>query len=229
MRDLPIYLDHVFLLLDGSSDMTQSSHETKSGIPKCKAIGRAVQSSIDSLHDAPDTLGTLLTVICFDGNRVDDIRLYEYDVYSDLYYQNQDLSLWDTAIGHGGTTPIGRALAYGRELAEKWVSMAIGDEYRRAFIFMVSDGMLYPPSEYDGLDEKSKILKFNYRLKEKGNIRLFTIGYYPEGQNPVEGAGRRLLRSLVVIPEHYIEIKTADEMALLIYKFLTRTYSSLYW
>src|SRR2546423_13442733 len=92
---------------------------------------------------------------------------------------------WDPLRGHGGVTPIGRALAFARSLAENWVNDAQGMEFRRAVIYVLSDGIVEPATEPDGLEERQKISDFNRALEArkdteglKGQVRLATMGYY---------------------------------------------------
>jgi uncharacterized protein YegL len=214
-------LYHAFLLLDGSGSMKEIEHET--GQPKHLAAAHMVQALIDEMHDNYAITDTLLTVICYCGNNVQDIRVRDYDVKSNTYYKQTDVSQWDPLVGHGGTTPIGRALAYGREMAENWINAAPGIEVRRAVIFLVSDGMNYPETEPDGTDEKQKIREFNAQQEKlrqqggfKGRIRLATIGYFqaPQGSNDDEDKGRELLRKLPDNPRaFFFESKKASEIA----------------
>lgn len=217
-------LRHAFLLLDGSGSMQEREH--RSGQPKHLAVAKMVQDLIDAMHDDPAVTDTLLTVICYCANNVQDIRLRDYDVKSNQHYKQQDVSRWDPLVGHGGNTPIGRALAYGRELAEEWVNAAQGIEVRRAVIYLLSDGMNYPDTEPDGMEEKQKIRKFNAQQESmrqhggfRGRIRLATIGYFqaPPGSGTEEDRGRRLLQQLPDNTRAYFESGSAEEIARYIY------------
>ncbi len=223
-----INFSHAFLLLDGSGSMTES--ELRSGKPKHKAVADMVQNLINELHDGLSIINTQLTIICYDSNKVDDIRLQGHDVKSDAYYNQNNQDVWDPLRGHNGATPIGRALAFGRELAEQWVTTAPGMEVRRAVIYLISDGMNYPDTESNGMDEKKKIKKFNDEqaaLKEqggfKGKISIATVGYfqYPAGTKSEEDKGRELLKSLPINEKAYFETDDAEKIAAYIVRTLS--------
>lgn len=211
---IPIY--HAFLLLDGSAGMREQERESK--LPKHKVVAKMVQELIDEFHDNPQCVCTYLTIVCFDGKKVNDIRLADYDVKAEVYYQNKNLDLWDPIIGHGETSPIGRALAFVRKLTEEWVNGAIGEEFRRAIIYLMSDGKLYPANEPDGKDEVVKIRSFNNENLHIGKIRLFTVGFfqYPEGCDDArrngDDEGRKLLKSLPENPRAYAENEPAHRL-----------------
>ena len=209
-------LYHAFLLLDGSGRMKDK--EQQSGKPKHLAVAEMVQKLINELHDRPDINNTQLTVVCYDGVSVDDIRLRDYDVKANMHYNQANLDIWDPLRGHGGTTPIGRALEVGRELAERWVNDAQGMENRRGVIYLLSDGMVFPDTESNGMGERQKIKDFNEEQTKsgsaKGRIRIATVGYYqfPEGGSPEEDAGRELLKNLPDNPRAFFQTANASEI-----------------
>jgi len=227
-----IHRYHAFLLLDGSASMR--APELKSKMPKHRAVAKMVQELINELYDNPAMQNTQLTIVCYDSNNVKDVRLSDYDIKSKMHYKREcdekDVDKWDPLIGHKGNTPIGRALAFGRELAEKWINDAHGVETRRGVIYLMSDGMVYPDTEPNGMDEIRKIKDFNAqqeKLKEegryKGRIRVHTVGYYqlPEGSDEEEDKGRELLKSLPDNPKAYKETPTAEEIADYIIRTIT--------
>jgi uncharacterized protein YegL len=223
-----ISLHHAVLLLDGSGSMAHIERVSK---PKSRAVAEMVQSLINELNENPSIANTQLTIVCYDNVKVDDIRLREYDVKSNMYYNQNNLDLWDPAVGHGGATPVGRALTIGRELTEQWINAAQGMEVRRAVIYLLSDGMNYPDTEPNGMFEKQKIRDFNTQQEAlrdqgafKGRIRLATVGYYqfPQGQNSEEDIGRELLKALPDNPNAYFETALASEIADYIVRTITR-------
>lgn len=224
-----ISLYHAFVLLDGSGSMTEA--ERNSGKPKHKAVAEMVQNLINEMYDNPSISNTQLTIVCYDSNSTDDIRLSDYDVKSNMHYNQNNLDLWDPTRGHGGATPIGRALASGRNLAEQWVNAAQGMEVRRAVIYLLTDGMNYPDTEPNGLSERQKIKDFNAQqetLREqggfKGRIRTAALGYYqfPQGTNSEEDKGRDLLKNLPDNPNAYFETASAPELVDYIVRTITR-------
>jgi len=227
-------MSHAFLLLDGSGSMTDP--ELRTGKPKHRAVAEMVQDLIRTLKDDDQIQDLLLTMICYDSNRVDDVRLRAYDVkqsedyYRQPPYDSKDLDRWDPIVGHGGATPIGRALAFAREMAEEWVKSAPKGVVHRAIIWLFTDGMNYPESEPNGVDERNRIVDFTNAQEEqrkqgaeyKGRIRIASVGYYqfPDPENPnlsdedkrqlqqapkdkleEEAKGRRLLKALA-FPDH---------------------------
>ncbi len=173
-------IKHVYLVLDGSGSMIdkeikQIKPTRQEGLPKHERVAQMVQ---DIINDLFDDKNTFLSVIAFDaddsGARITE-PLDTYDTQEDTY-KDGDISLWDPLSQHGSYTPIGQALSYAREKAEAWVKDAVGQELRRAAIFLLSDGMNNRGD--DGRGEKAKIEQFNAENKQKGYIRLATIGYY---------------------------------------------------
>jgi len=224
-----ISLYHAFLLLDGSGSMTEP--ERNSGKAKHIAVAEMVQNLINELYDNPSIANTQLTIVCYDSSSVDDIRLSDYDVKSNMHYNQNNIDLWDPNRNHGGATPIGRALASGHKLAEQWISAAQGMEVRRAVIYLLSDGGNYPDTEPNGMSERQKIKDFNTQqeaLREqggfKGRIRTATLGYYqfPQGANSEEDNGRDLLKNLPDNPNAYFESATASDLADYIVRTITR-------
>jgi hypothetical protein len=192
-------ISHACLLLDGSASMAvgrdrQPALEKRSGKLKHRAVAEMVQDVIRILHDDDAIEDIWLTVICYDGTKVDDIRLSDYDAKkSKLQYRapldqmtpypKEALDLWDPVKGHGGNTPIGNALKVARELAEGWVKKAPAGTYHRAVICLLSDGM--NNNGPDGMEERAKLEAFNEEQKRKsgtvdrfGRIRLATVGYF---------------------------------------------------
>ncbi len=227
-----LLISHGFLLLDGSGSM--KGIELRTGLPKHRAVAKMVQDLTNVLHDDPAIQDVLFTVICYDGNWVNDVRVANYDVKaSEEYYKpdytDRDLDVWDPLIGHGGTTPIGRALAFARQRAEEWVNAAPSGLKHRAAIYLLSDGMNFPSTEPNGISERDKIISFYEQQEEarkrggeyKGRIRILTIGYYqaPAGQNPEEDEGRKLLKALAFPSEFYFETSDAKDIA----RFIKRT------
>ena len=150
---------------------------------------------------------------------------------SNMHYNQHHEEIWDPLRGRGGTTPIGRALAFARELAEKWVEEAQGMEVRRVVIYLMSDGMRYPDTEPDGMAERQKIMAFNAKQEQlkdqggfKGRIRLATVGYYQhaKGTDAEEDRGRELLESLPENPRVYFETADASKIADYIVRTVTR-------
>lgn len=229
-----LLMSHAFLVLDGSGSMKEQ--ESTTGKLKHRAVAQMVQNLINTLKEDDQIQDILLTVICYDGNYVDDVRLSNYDIkqseehYKLPPYTDEVLDRWDPLIRHGGTTPIGRALAFTRQMAEEWVNAAPAGAVHRAVICLLSDGMNYPPAEPNGIDERNKIVDFTNTQEEmknqggeyKGRIRVATVGYYqsPEGQNQEEDEGRKLLKALAY-PEKraYFESGQAQDIA----RFLKRT------
>jgi hypothetical protein len=208
LHESGVLLSHAILLLDGSGTMKTEELTTKKS--KHRAVAEMVQDLIGLLHDDIEIRDTLLTVISYDGNRVNDVRLSCYDVkQSKQYYRKprdrdprydaSDIDRWDPLVGHGGTTPIGRALAFGRQRAEEWVLSAARGVEHRAVICLLSDGMNYPPTEPDGMTDRQAIIEFNRAQREqldrggeyKGRVRLASVGYYQYRENhtwPVTGS-----------------------------------------
>jgi uncharacterized protein YegL len=224
-----ISMYHAFLLLDGSGSM--KSPELRTGTKKHLAVAGMVQSLINELHENVSISNTQLTVICYDSNKVDDVRLREYDVKSNTHFNENETNAWDPLVGHGGGTPIGRGLAFAREQAEQWVNGAQGMEVRRTVIYLLSDGMNYPDTEPNGMSERQKIKDFNSKQEDlrkqggfKGRIRTATVGYFqaPAGSDPEEDKGRELLRSLPDNPNAYFETADAKEIADYIVRTITR-------
>ena len=223
-----ISLHHAILLLDGSGSMKEL--EQQSGEPKHRAVAKMVQDLINEMHDSDEMeASTQLSIICYDSNKVDDIRVQGYDVKAGEYYQQGNLDLWDPIIGHGGGTPIGRALSVAREMAEKWVNEAQGEQSRRVVIYLLSDGMNYPDTEPNGMVERQKIKNFNEQQMSlpggiKGRIRTATVGYFQSapGANPEEDKGRELLKSL---PDNraasFFETASAKEIAAYVVRTMT--------
>src|SRR5258708_5270827 len=126
--ELALLLPHAFVLLDGSGSM--QAQERVSGRPKHRAVATMVQDLIRVLKDDRQIPNMLLSVVCYDGGLVADVRLDGYNIKrSDQYYRRppyreRDLDLWDPLRDHGGTTPIGRALAAGADRAMRWVNSA---------------------------------------------------------------------------------------------------------
>lgn len=228
-----LLMSHAYLLLDGSGSMHNT--ELLAGKPKHRAVAEMIQDLIKTLKDDDQIQDILLSVICYDGNRVDDVRLSAYDIKaSEEYYQQppyaeRDLDRWDPLVGHNGTTPIGRALAFSRQMAEEWVKSAPRGAKHRAVICLLSDGMNFPETEPNGIDERNKIVDFNNSQEEqarqggdsKGRIRIATVGYYqsPEGQNKEEDEGRKLLKALAYPERAYFETREAKSIA----RFLRQT------
>lgn len=224
-----ISLYHAYLLLDGSGSMVDQERQSKQ--PKHRAVAQMVQSLINELHEADAINNTQLTVICYDSTSVEDIRLSDYDVKSNMYFQSSNIDLWDPIRGHNQATPIGRALAFARQLAEDWINAAQGMEVRRAVIYLLSDGMNYPDTEPNGMSERQKIKDFNAQQESlkasggyKGRIRTATLGYFqfPPGSNDDEDKGRELLKSLPDNPKaNFLETSTAAEIADYILRTIT--------
>jgi uncharacterized protein YegL len=221
-------LHHAFLLLDGSGSM--AFPDLIANKPKHLAVAEMVQFLINELHDNASITNTQLTIICYDSNKVDDVRLSDYDVKSNTYYQQSDLNLWDPLQGHNGATPIGRALAFGRELAEKWINAAQGMEVRRAVIYLMSDGMNYPETEPNGMSERENIKEYNAQQETlrssggfKGRIRTSTLGYYqhPKGTDTEEDKGRELLSQLPDNISAYFEHRDTQKIADYIIRTIT--------
>lgn len=216
---------HIYLVLDGSGSMADEEiaqiEPRKSGEAKHVRVARMVQNLINYLNDNPNTF---LSVIHFDANEEGVLRITEpLESYNTLdnTYKDQEPDIWDPLPEHGNATPLGGALSHVRAKAETWVSEAVGQELRRAVIFLMSDGM--NNVEPDGSGEKEKIQQFNSQHGDKGYIRLATIGYYQfaETRLNVEGIstanlsqddkaayqeeaqGRALLKSLVEDTDKY--------------------------
>src|SRR5437867_1247579 len=154
-----LLMSHAILLLDGSGSMTD--RELATGQPKHRAVAKMVQELINAIKEDPEIKDLLLTVICYDGNRVTDVRLSEYDIKESEEYYSPDfrgtyddpsLDKWDPLIGHGSGTPIGRALGGARQIAEDWVQTAPEGALHRAVICLLSDGMNYPSTEPTGVE-----------------------------------------------------------------------------
>lgn len=241
--DDPPLARHLYLLLDGSGSMKEK--EQKSGKLKHRAVAEMVQDLIYRCHEEHRLDNALLTIICYDGTRVQDIRVHAYDVkaggggsrlagdasYQHFFripsgteprYSKEDLDQWDPLINHGGHTPIGLALEATRILAEDWAQKAPEGKIRRAIICLLSDGKNYPDSidNPNGIDAREQIRKFTLS-NEPNRIRIATVGYYqhPEGQNDDEDEGRRLLRALAYPQDAYYE---SDEAAKLL-EFIVAT------
>lgn len=239
------FISHGILLLDGSGTMRETEQGT--GQPKHRAVAAMVQDTINAIKTDMEIEDILLSVICYDGKRIDDIREFGYDVKESDEFFNEDyqklrdsgneddrkryqtmLDKWDPLIGHGGATPIGRALKYAGDMAEEWVMSAPIGVIHRAVICLLTDGMNYPASEPNGLAEKERIVEFNQQQegeakRENGNykgyIRIATLGYYqnPPGARVEEDEGRALLKQLAHAPgmpnEGYYENAKADQFA----------------
>lgn len=251
-QETGVLMSHAYLLLDGSGSMGDSELRTRK--PKHRAVAEMVQDLIKTLKDDDQIQDLLLTVICYDSNRVEDVRLRAYDVkqsedsYRKPPYVDKDLDTWDPVVGHNGATPIGRALASARQMAEEWVKTAPSGTAHRAIIWLLTDGMNYPESEPNGVDERNRIVDFTNAQEEqkkqgaeyKGRIRIATIGYYqfPDPQKPSlsdeekkqleqapkdkleeEAKGRKLLKALA-FPDH-LHFESGD--ARTIAGFFTRT------
>jgi len=232
-----VLLAHGFLLLDGSGSMEEP--ELRTGLKKHRAVAKMAQDLINELHDDDAITNTLLTIICYDGRWVDDVRLRDYDIKSATHYKpdyadsperDSVLDLWDPLRGHGGTTPIGRAFALARRLAEDWVNTAPAGLVHRAAIYLLSDGMNYPDTEPNGMGERQEIEKFYHDQEAKraqggykGRIRVATVGYYqsPPGKNPEEDKGRELLDALAFPSTLYFETSNAKEIARFIRQTVT--------
>ncbi len=225
LEEPPMEECHAYLLLDGSASM---KNPESSGDPKNIAVAKMVQGLINEFHDDAAIENTLLTIICWDSNKIDDVRLLEYDVkQKNHYYENfnptsvksddERLKLWDPLEKnqHGGGTPTGRALNFARKMAEDWVKNAQGTVSRRAVIYLLTDGQTYPEHESNGLDQKALITKFNEDNIAKGVVRLLTVGYFqkPEGADTQEDAARKVLRELPLNPAAYKETKNAKDIA----------------
>ena len=207
---------HTFLLLDGSGSMKEIEHS--SGKPKHLAVAEAVQNLVNQLHNYSLNEGAdiELTVICYDSNNVDDVRVAGYKVSDDRYVAHPDVANWDPLRGHGSGTPLGRALGGALERAKQWIARA-GDshESRRAKIMLLSDGMNYPASEPDGSSLKDEVRVFNENNK-RHRITLYTIGYFQAqtGAEDEEASGRQLLRGLTSDPtRNYCEAQDAATAA----------------
>lgn len=224
-----LLMSHAFLLLDGSGSMKDREHS--SGRPKHRAVAAMVQDLIGILRDDEQIRDMRLTVVCYDGGRIDDVRLTEHDVKrSDQYYRqapytDRDLDVWDPLIGHGGSTPIGRALAFAADRAMRWVSDAPGGFIHRAVVCLLSDGMNYPHSEPDGQDTRRAVDAFNDARSSQseeytGRVRIATSGYYqhPPGRDAEEDAGRELLRRLAQPAGAYFESSQAREICRFLHK-----------
>lgn len=225
---------HALLLLDGSGSMRAPE---STGMPKHRAIARMVQRLITVLgeaHKVQRILRIIITIICYSGDWVDDVRLSAYDVkeseefHRQHPYVDKDLDRWDPVIAHGGSTPIGRALAFARQMAEEWVKSAPNSVYHGAVICLLSDGMNIPETEPNGVEERNGIVDFNSAQEEQRKqgseraelIWILTLGYYqyPEGQNREEDEGRKLLKALAFPEQLYFESAVAEEMVSFIVK-----------
>ena len=234
-REGPPLVRHAFLLLDGSGSMEEK--ELRSGLTKHRAVAEMVQDLINELHEEDEIQEGLLTIICYDSTHIDDIRLSAYDVRRDedylrpgKPYSEDDLNRWDPFIGHGMRTPIGRVLAFAREKAEEWVLSAPGGTIHRAVICLMSDGMNYPPTEPNGMEENNSVQKFTNnqislegRGEYKGRIRIVTVGYFQhqKGQNEEEDQGRELLSQLAFPDTGYFETPDAKKIVQFLVKTLT--------
>lgn len=234
--DDPPLARHLYLLLDGSASMKEK--ELKSEKPKHRAVAEMVQDLIYRCHEDSEVDNALLTVICYDSKKVQDIRVLGYDVkadeeidggesdnsYKHFYrkpkdteprYIKQDLDQWDPLINHGGQTPIGLALGAARVLAEDWVLKSPEGKVRRAIICLLSDGMNYPDGKDNpnGVEERERIMEFT-RSQDKGRIRIATVGYYQheQGKSNDEDEGRRHLQALAYPQGAYFESNEADKI-----------------
>lgn len=208
---LPDVEAHAIIMVDATG--TMGGIERKTREPKHLCAARGVQKVLDAMDD-PQYENACISVAPFSASRggvqivslLDCHKPYEAKTYTG----NTDLEPWDglspqnRALGMGGGTPIGSALAWARERAEQWVNAAPGAVQRRSVIYLMSDGMnnMGP----DGRDQKVAFQAFNASC-EKGEIRLATIGYFqsPEGTNFEEDEGRRLLRDLPLNSAAYFE------------------------
>lgn len=226
--EVGLLMSHAILLLDGSGSMRGPEQAT--GKPKHRAVAEMGQDLIRVLKDDDQITDVLLTIVCYDGHSVSDVRLEAYDVkQSEEYdlnppYTEEQLDRWDPLIGHGGTTPIGAALSQARQIAEQWVDSAPRGYIHRAVICLLSDGMNEPASEPNGREEKASIAAFNEHQQGgeyKGRIRLATVGYYQYrvGENSQEDEGRALLQALAIPDRAYFESGQASDIA----RFLHRT------
>lgn len=205
---------HAYLVLDGSGSMGPSNKERVSGKDKHLAVAEMVQTLIDIVHEDPEFDDVFLSVYSYD-ERGTQPRLEEYDVKGAPYYQNKDLSHWDPVRGHGGGTPIGEALEFVRVRAENWVNAAVGQEQRRAVIYLLSDGM--NNLGRDPMEIRKALIGFQ---SPKGRIRLSTVGYFQfkegePGETEEEKKGRILLRQLPLNERAYFE--SGDAQAILGY------------
>lgn len=223
--DPGLTLSYGILLLDGSGSM-QSGSELKTGKIKHRAVAEMVLDLIRLLKDDPEVQDMMLSVICFDGHRVDDFCIEEYFVkenpewHFEPPYPKQPIDKLDPIVGHGGTTPIGLALGFAKELAQDWVLKAPKGYLYRAAICLLTDGQNYPEDGPNGTEEKEEIIQFNEEHEAQGRIRVATVGYYqhPKGEDEDEDKGRTLLQSLA---DHnaYFETSEASKIA----DFLRRT------
>jgi hypothetical protein len=220
---LPDIECHAIVPMDASG--TMGGTERKTGEPKHRCAARGVQKVLDNMDD-PQFENAWITLAYFSANRdgvqivspLDAHRPYE----SKTYTGHPDPELWDPlspqnlALGMGGGTPIGTALAWARERAEQWVNASPGQVQRRAVIYLMSDGMNNVGP--DGRDEKKAIQAFNASC-EKGEIRLATIGYFQSEESasgklvdPEEEAGRKLLRALPLNSAAYFESDNVEKI-----------------
>ena len=225
---LPDVEAHAYIVADASATMAQK--ELQTGDPKHRRVAWMVQEVLNGMDD-PQYEHACATVGCFsadrDGAKVVSL-LEEYNPYTlQTYTASPRPEYWDGLSpqnrqqGMGNMTPIGTALAWARAKAEQWVNASQGQVYRRAVIYLLSDGMNnYGP---DGKDEKQAIAAFNASC-EKGNIRLATIGYFqsPPGSNAEEDAGRQLLNELPFNSKAYFESDNVKDIVRYILSTITQ-------
>lgn len=224
-----IQTNHGIIALDGSGSMKDKE---SSGARKNRAVAKMVQLLFNAMKDSEVIQNTYLSVLIWDSNNVSDWRVVEYDVKADLHYlpgaesldpESKEFDKWDPIPGHDGTTPTGRALQEARSKAELWANSGAGLVGRRAVIYLMSDGMLYPKSEPSGEDERTAILKFNTDNVDNNRvIRIATIGYFqhPEGASSDEDQGRVLLRKLATNTKAYFETPSAKDICTYVLKTL---------
>jgi hypothetical protein len=219
---------HAYLVVDGSATMREIERVTQ----ELKHLRAAwlFQEVLNRMDD-PQYEFAVISGCCFSADRtgVKVISLLEEHnpFMLKTYTGNTDLTYWDAlspqnlSQGMGNMTPIGSALAWGRERAEQWVNAAQGQVLRRAALFLFSDGKNnYGP---DGMEEKAAIQDFNASCK-KGYIRLASIGYFQmeEGKNAEEDAGRALLRALPRNQDAFFEADNVEKIVPFILSTMTQ-------
>lgn len=156
--------------LDGTGSM-KGADKSDPSKTKAEAVAEAVKGLLERLYVSSRRNEIHMAVIAYDSNDPGEVRAERFSVTSEEMVQ-KPADFWNPLRGHGGSTPIGAALAKAGEMAKEFLDHE-GELPREVVIVLMSDG-LHNYGRDHGLPEPEPVAE---QLKADPRITIATVAY----------------------------------------------------